>query len=467
MEYKKYLKEEDTNIFVNILQELEAKSLLWRVNSPCRENPQYSNKLRDWQKSETSYCTDRDYDIYNLDKIIERKDILKRCSKLIWLSLFQNQFNFTSTEASYCANRQDYTHKCSSKYIYTLTNNDWITDKQGNLHKPADVSFDDLPDGWKRPDEGYENYVLKAIEFGKKALKQIEKEENNNLIARNAGFKNAEELRECKEIASLLKGSQKSFDDLKEFLAPKKQFVMPESYSNNPQHREEKIAETYASANNQISFITTRSVKNYGAKFDATLYLKEEYTNEDGIMCCQMCQKEMPFKKKDGEYYFETTQIFKDMKKDDPHQYLALCPNCAAEYNEWVRCHSEKAQELRTCIERRSWAEDEGSVNIDLYINSKARTLYFTGKHYLDISTILRSESGSNLEGENSSGYSAEPISDNVMVCTPSNTKLGDTVYSDAFGKGKVFGILGNFAEVKFANSSKKIALTYLKKRIN
>lgn len=85
----------------------------------------------------------------------------------------------------------------------------------------------------------------------------------------------------------------------------------------------------------------------------------------------------------------------------------------------------------------------------------------------MDISTILRSESGSNLEGENSSGYSAEPISDNVMVCTPSNTKLGDTVYSDAFGKGKVFGILGNFAEVKFANSSKKIALTYLKKRIN
>lgn len=466
LEYKKYLKEEDTNIFVNILQELEAKSLLWRVNSPCRENPQYSNKLRDWQKSETSYCTDRDYDIYNLDKIIERKDILKQCSKLIWLSLFQNQFNFTSTEASYCANRQDYTHKCSSKYIYTLTNNDWILDKQGNLCKPENICFDDLPDSWKRPDEGYENYVLKAIEFGKKALKQIEKEENNNLIARNAGFKNAEELRECKEIASLLKGSQKSFDDLKEFLAPKKKFAMPESYSNNPQHREEKIAEAHALADEQVSYIATRSVKNYGAKFDATLYLKEEYTNEDGIMYCQMCQKEMPFKKKDGEYYFETTQIFNNMKKNDQHQYLALCPNCAAEYKEWVRFDIEKAEELQTVIEQRDYEKGKGSVIIDLYINSKARTLYFTGKHYLDLRTVLKSESGCNVEDENYSEYPAEHASDNFMVCTPSNTKVGDTVYSDAFGKGKVFGISGDFVEIQFASSNKKIALTYLKKKI-
>ena len=54
----------------------------------------------------------------------------------------------------------------------------------------------------------------------------------------------------------------------------------------------------------------------------ARQYLIDEYTNEDDEMCCQMCKEKLPFKKKDGQYYFETKQIFNNMEKEDKHQFL-------------------------------------------------------------------------------------------------------------------------------------------------
>lgn len=47
-------------------------------------------------------------------------------------------------------------------------------------------------------------------------------------------------------------------------------------------------------------------------------------------MICQICQKEMPFKKKDGHYYFEAIELLNDLDREMEEFYIALCPLCAA-----------------------------------------------------------------------------------------------------------------------------------------
>ena len=50
-----------------------------------------------------------------------------------------------------------------------------------------------------------------------------------------------------------------------------------------------------------------------------------------------MCANEMPFKLKDGSYYFEAVQVSDDFTKENHELYLALCPLCAAKYSYFVK----------------------------------------------------------------------------------------------------------------------------------
>ena len=55
----------------------------------------------------------------------------------------------------------------------------------------------------------------------------------------------------------------------------------------------------------------------------------------------------MPFRKRNGEYYFEAVEafsIYHFVKKKHEAQFLALCPLCVAMYNEFVK-HDEGAME--------------------------------------------------------------------------------------------------------------------------
>jgi hypothetical protein len=45
------------------------------------------------------------------------------------------------------------------------------------------------------------------------------------------------------------------------------------------------------------------------AKSAAKLYLREQYTNSNGVMFCQVCKDELPFKLPNGAYYFEAVEI--------------------------------------------------------------------------------------------------------------------------------------------------------------
>ena len=70
---------------------------------------------------------------------------------------------------------------------------------------------------------------------------------------------------------------------------------------------------------------------------DKDTYLKESYTNGEGQLVCQMCEDEMPFHRRDGEYYFESVQLFDDLSGEYAPAHLAFCPVCAAKYKEFVK----------------------------------------------------------------------------------------------------------------------------------
>ena len=87
-----------------------------------------------------------------------------------------------------------------------------------------------------------------------------------------------------------------------------------------------------AEAPERLSVIASRSVS-VGldeVKEAAELYLRNQYTNDDDIMICQMCRDELPFRRTDGVHYFEKVSFLPDLDRRHHQNYLALCPNHGA-----------------------------------------------------------------------------------------------------------------------------------------
>lgn len=234
-----------------------------------------------------------------------------------------------------------------------------------------------------------------------------------------------------------------------------KNIILPTSTSKNPFHRQEKISSQYSDAAVQTYLQKTRSVRVTGGseRAEAWNYLKSEYTTENGGVICQLCQEELPFKKKNGEYYFETVQVFDQMNKEDMYQYLALCPNCAAKYKEWVKENEPKRKELLEAILNRKYKEGEDCVKLDFDICDEWHTLYFTGKHYLDLSTVVEQDI---IFEENKSWIN----------CSEVSVKKGDTVKSETFGEGIVQTVSGDTITVQFEHERKVMNKNYLFKKI-
>ncbi|MFA5484539.1 MAG: hypothetical protein WC252_08455, partial [Candidatus Cloacimonadaceae bacterium] len=127
-----------------------------------------------------------------------------------------------------------------------------------------------------------------------------------------------------------------------------------------------------------------RSVRTSGRSVNKETYLKNFYTNSNNEMVCQLCKKIMPFKKRNGEYYFEAVELLTKelISKESEALYLALCPICAAKYKEYIKLDNNKSQDLIKRI--RSSEIEEIAIETD-----HPETLKFNPPHYLDVRTIL------------------------------------------------------------------------------
>lgn len=266
----------------------------------------------------------------------------------------------------------DQEEQVSEKFGRLLIDTPWLPDKQGNFHKPGELKLDDLQESFER-DEKLANQLSMKKDIVAKLAEAAGISQNT--------FKLAQELEKQppdirKKIESLLQEQDR------------KQPEFPQRSSVDPERRQERLAEQMNEGPEKEYEQRNRSVRTTISKIDPQTYLKEMYTNDAGQMICQICKKEMPFRKRDGEYYFEAVEaLSKDhFAKEHEAQFLALCPLCAARYNEFVK-HDEGAMEsLKNALMNSEDAE------VSLQLGELDTSIRFIKSHFLDIRTIIEAQ---------------------------------------------------------------------------
>lgn len=113
-------------------------------------------------------------------------------------------------------------------------------------------------------------------------------------------------------------------------------------------------------------------------------YLRLHHTNVNGDLICQLCDKRMPFKLH-GDDYFEAVQFLESFDREIEANYLALCPNCAAEYK--YGCTTEPNSRLSQLMALNFQGPEEEML-LELKMPAH-RTLRFTQRHLIDLRESL------------------------------------------------------------------------------
>jgi hypothetical protein len=252
-----------------------------------------------------------------------------------------------------------------SEFGRLLIGSAWLPGPDGKFHKASDLTLDELPESFSRDKSLADQLGMKKNVIGK--------------LAEEAGVP-AEDI-------ELLKQYPKEFQEWKAAItARKEEPAFPKSTAVNHDRREERLLKQLAEASEKKYEKNKVSVRITRGTVDPALGLRNRYTNETGQMVCQICKKEMPFRKRDGEYYFEAVEALSinHFTKEHEAQFLALCPLCAAMYKEFVK-QDEDAMEI---FKNALMNSDKPELSLQLGdLNTSVR---FVESHWLDIRTILQ-----------------------------------------------------------------------------
>jgi len=129
-----------------------------------------------------------------------------------------------------------------------------------------------------------------------------------------------------------------------------------------------------------------RSVRTSAPQLPPKIWLREMYTNSEGVTVCQVCRKAMPFRMPaTNEYYFEAIQIADSFAKEDHCLYLALCPLCAAKYCVLVKKDRNYLNKFIRSLEEAA----AGDFIIPIQLGEETASLRFVESHLLDLKTAL------------------------------------------------------------------------------
>ncbi|MEW5948997.1 MAG: hypothetical protein AB1711_06255 [Thermodesulfobacteriota bacterium] len=268
------------------------------------------------------------------------------------------------------SSRQNYENsskeeRVSQSFGRLLKESEWLPGIDGKFHNPSELSLNDLP-------EQFESNEKLAEMLGMK----------KDVVARFA-----EEVGIPTEDIDLLRKYPEEFSQWKAQMAARiENPEFPTRTVKNLERRQERLTEQLADAPEKEYEECQRSVRTTRGAVEPSLWLREQYTNDAGQMVCQICKEEMPFKKRDGEYYFEAVEaLSKDyFSREHEAQFLALCPLCAAMYKELVKKDEEAIADLRNALLNTDLLE------VPLRLGDLDRSIRFVESHFSDIRTILR-----------------------------------------------------------------------------
>lgn len=262
-----------------------------------------------------------------------------------------------------------------------LTDDAWVPDRVGNFHKPNKMIREDLPDEFVYDDT---NGWLTAVGFGAQVeAEKFEQEETTKRLRKEGIDLSLEDLKALSEIPK--EDLHSLLDEYKERIITTIYF--PEVAPKNPERRKKKIEKRYQDDPEKKSEKRPRTVSVSKPTVDPREYLEGLYTNDDDQLVCQMCRKEMPFKLRDGRYYFEAVQLIDDFKKESRELYLALCPECAAKYKLLVKKHADTIASFKAALPTIEWNTEHIFETHDT--NLPQISIRFVETHLEDIRTVM------------------------------------------------------------------------------
>jgi hypothetical protein len=259
-----------------------------------------------------------------------------------------------------------------SSLVHELKRAKWVPQKDGNSISfvcPCEASIDRLPNGF--PYETEEKW-LEAIEFGKKTREQREEYDQRNQLAKDFGYDSSDEAEKVAVILKEWKAQGKSPEQLRERINPQ-------------ERRTERLIIDIGNTPEKEYELRLRNVRVTKGTIDPRTPLRVKYTTDDKMQC-QMCHQWMPFKKRNSdEDYFEAVEVLgKDhFPKEHEAQHLALCPECAAKYKEFVKRDEVAQKNLYNLL------KDSDMSEVSLQANGETIRIWFEEKHWNDLKTVL------------------------------------------------------------------------------
>ena len=241
--------------------------------------------------------------------------------------------------------------KVSEKFGKLLINTAWLPNSNGDMCRPNELTLDDLPESFVRDEK-------LANQLGMK----------KNIIA---------------QLANELGIDQETIQFAKQIKDRKP--VFPVRIINNSERRRKKLSDKIDAATPKKYIKQERSERITRNEIDPSTWLKNQYTNDHDQMVCQICKQEMPFRKHDGEYYFEAVEVLSNdyLTKENEAQFLALCPLCAARYKEFVKREENAMQELYQTL------KNSDRLEVFFELGGWKTSLRFVETHSQDLRTIL------------------------------------------------------------------------------
>lgn len=257
--------------------------------------------------------------------------------------------------------------------IRTLREEPWIYTRKG-IKKPFEIDYDDLFEEFQQSLD-----LMDALGIGQTS-RDNEKTEQQKKVEL------ASELGTSIEDIDFITKHFAEFEKFKaEILTRDSRPEFPKKRVLNPERRKEKLLEQLESAPQKKYEKKERSNRTSREQIDPDPLLEVYYTFDDGKMYCQICKKEMPFKKRDEKYYFESVEVLTKeyIKKEHDSGFIALCPLCAAMYKEFIKKDSEKMTQLAQTV------KSSEKLEIPLSLGELETTLQFVESHLFDLRIIL------------------------------------------------------------------------------
>ena len=183
----------------------------------------------------------------------------------------------------------------------------------------------------------------------------------------------------------MIASAPQKWEEIKRDLAGGIKPKFPQRTVGNPERHEDKVRERTDGSPGKTYKQREGSVRISKPDLDPQTWLQGQYTNEDSQLVCQMCELEMPFKKRDGNYYFEAVEAFDHLPIERQEIFLALCPLCAAIYKEYV-----KRDDLNSATVKNSILASRETL-IPVKVGQQNRTIRFVEAHLFDLRVVLDS----------------------------------------------------------------------------